>query len=152
LIRLLLDTGMRRGKLAGMAVADVDFESDVALVIGKSGRPRACPFGKKTAVALDRYLREPRFHPHANLDALWLGQCGPVKPMGFSRSSRSEVGAREFRASVRVSSATLLLRRGYRKAATRVTLCGSPVGARERCSIATERPQQMRGPGKRTGA
>lgn len=47
MIRLLLDTGMRRGELAGMTIVDVDFELDVALVVGKGSRPRACPFGKR---------------------------------------------------------------------------------------------------------
>ncbi|MPZ91406.1 MAG: tyrosine-type recombinase/integrase [Actinobacteria bacterium] len=85
MIRLLLDTGMRRGELAGMAVVDVDFELDVALVVGKGSRPRACPFGKRTAVALDRYLRERVHHPHGDLDALWLGQRGAVKPNGVQQ-------------------------------------------------------------------
>ena len=35
-----------------------DFDQDVVYVIGKGRRPRACPFGAKTAQALDRYLRE----------------------------------------------------------------------------------------------
>ncbi len=85
IVRLLLDTGMRRGELAGMAAVDVDFELDVALVVGKGSRPRACPFGKRTALALDRYLRERVHHPHGALDALWLGQRGAVKPNGVQQ-------------------------------------------------------------------
>ena len=60
LIRLLLDTGMRRSELAGLRVSDVDFDTNCAVVMGKGRRPRACPFGKRTAVALDRYLRVAR--------------------------------------------------------------------------------------------
>ncbi|MGH2776712.1 MAG: tyrosine-type recombinase/integrase, partial [Actinomycetota bacterium] len=85
MIRLLLDTGMRRGELAGMTIVDVDFELDVALVVGKGSRPRACPFGKKTAVALDRYLRERVHHPQGDLEALWLGQRGAIKPNGVQQ-------------------------------------------------------------------
>jgi site-specific recombinase XerC len=45
----LLDTGARRAELA-----DLDLELDVALVLGKGRRERALPYGRKTAVALDR--------------------------------------------------------------------------------------------------
>ncbi len=57
IIRLLLDSGIRRAECAGLSVTDVDFEHNVVLVLGKGRRHRACPFGKKTALALDRYLR-----------------------------------------------------------------------------------------------
>ncbi|MGH3278729.1 MAG: tyrosine-type recombinase/integrase, partial [Trebonia sp.] len=48
IIRLFVDTGMRRGDLSGLRVEDIDFDQDVAYVIGKGSRPRACPFGAKT--------------------------------------------------------------------------------------------------------
>ena len=57
MFRLFLDTGMRRGELAGLRVEDVDFDHEMAVVLGKGHRPRACPFGHKTGQALDRYLR-----------------------------------------------------------------------------------------------
>jgi integrase len=85
IVRVLIDTGMRRGELAGMRLEDVDFDQGVAFVIGKGRRPRTSPFGRKTAVALDRYLRERAHHPHAHLDAFWLGQRGPVKPNGVQQ-------------------------------------------------------------------
>jgi site-specific recombinase XerD len=72
-IRLLVDTGMRRAELAGLRVEDIDFDHDVALVMGKGRRPRACPFGRKTAVAIDRYLRARARHRDADLPDLWLG-------------------------------------------------------------------------------
>jgi site-specific recombinase XerD len=54
-IRLLLDSGMRRAELVGLKVDDIDFEHNIAVVLGKGRRPRSCPFGKRTAQALDRY-------------------------------------------------------------------------------------------------
>jgi len=45
IVRLLIDTGMRRGECAGLAVEDLDFDQDVAVVLGKGRRQRACPFG-----------------------------------------------------------------------------------------------------------
>jgi site-specific recombinase XerC len=56
MIMLLLDSGARRAELVGLCVEDLDFEHDVARVIGKGRRERALPLGRKTAVALDRYL------------------------------------------------------------------------------------------------
>ncbi len=83
IIRLLLDTGMRRGELAGLKLEDIDFESNLAVVLGKGGRPRVCPFGKKTARDLDRYLRERSKHPDADLPNLWLGRSGPMTDSGL---------------------------------------------------------------------
>src|SRR4051794_2180191 len=57
IFRLLIDTGMRAGELCGLTVEDVDFDQQVAFVLGKGRRHRACPFGAKTADALRRYLR-----------------------------------------------------------------------------------------------
>lgn len=79
LIRLLIDTGMRRAECAGLKVADIDFDRDVAVVLGKGRRSRAVPFGHKTAHALDRYLRLRGRHPHAAAEALWLGLKGPLR-------------------------------------------------------------------------
>ena len=47
LILLFIDTGVRRHELAALSVDDIDFEFNVAVVHGKGGRQRACPFGRK---------------------------------------------------------------------------------------------------------
>lgn len=83
LVALLLDTGMRQGECAGLKVNDLDFEQNVAHVLGKGGRPRACPFGKKTARDLDRYLRERGKHREADAPALWLGRRGTLTGWGI---------------------------------------------------------------------
>ena len=88
IVRLLIDTGMRRGELVGLAVDDVDFDQDVALVMGKGRRPRACPFGSKTAKALDRYLRVRNRHPTAALAPLWLGKKGVLTDNGVLQMLR----------------------------------------------------------------
>jgi integrase len=74
LIMLLIDAGPRRSELDGLRVDSVDFEFDVVRVLGKGGRERSLPFGRKTAVALDRYLRVRARHRCAHLDALWLAR------------------------------------------------------------------------------
>ena len=57
IITPLLDTGARSGEFAGLTLADVDFDLDVLLVLGKGRRERALPFGRTAVLALDRYLR-----------------------------------------------------------------------------------------------
>jgi site-specific recombinase XerD len=76
IVRLFPDTGMRLSELAKLRVDDVDLGDDVAIVTGKGRRPRACPFGSRTAQALDRYMRARPRHPQAGLPALWLGANG----------------------------------------------------------------------------
>ena len=76
IIRLFLDTGMRLNELAKLRLVDVDLDDDVAIVVGKGRRPRACPFGVRTAQALDRYLRARSRHQRSDLPPLWLGANG----------------------------------------------------------------------------
>jgi site-specific recombinase XerD len=82
IIRVFLDTGMRAGELAGLNVADIDREQMVALVMGKGGRGRACPYGVRTADALRRYLRWRLKHPSSFSPRLWLGKKGPMTDSG----------------------------------------------------------------------
>jgi site-specific recombinase XerD len=88
IILLLLDTGMRLGELAGLAVEDLDLDLNVARVLGKGRRPRACPFGKKAARALDRYLRARARHRDADRPQLWLGRAGPMTDNGIYQTIR----------------------------------------------------------------
>jgi len=76
IIRLFYDTGMRRGEMAGLTVDDIDLRDQLARVLGKGRRHRACPFGARTGQALARYLRERARHPLASLPNLWLGEKG----------------------------------------------------------------------------
>jgi site-specific recombinase XerD len=85
LIMLLLDSGGRLAEIAEMHVVDVDLELDVAMVLGKGRRERALPFGQKTAVSLDRYLRVRARHPHAASEWLWLGLRGRLTASGIAQ-------------------------------------------------------------------
>jgi site-specific recombinase XerD len=82
ILRLFIDSGMRLAELAGLRVGDVNFDQDVALVLGKGRRERACPFGNNTALALTRYLKE-RAKRGPRDDALWLGLKGPLTASGI---------------------------------------------------------------------
>jgi site-specific recombinase XerD len=85
ILLLLFDTGIRRGELVGMEVADLDLRERVANVTGKAGHRRVVRFGTRTAVAIDRYLRLRRAHPHASSPALWIGQDGPLTASGLAQ-------------------------------------------------------------------
>jgi integrase len=82
-ILLLVDTGMRRAECAGMTLDDVDLDQRMAWVLGKGRRPRAPPIGRKTARALDRYLRVRDEHRLSYLPHLLVGRNGPMTPSGI---------------------------------------------------------------------
>lgn len=85
LLRLMVDTGMRRAEILGLEVEDIDFDVKVAYVTGKGGRRRPAPFGTKTAQTLDRYLRRARrSHRRAALPALWLSPHGELGDGGLT--------------------------------------------------------------------
>lgn len=88
IVRLLADTGIRRGELAGLAVDDIKIDSKagggVVDVLGKGRRRRTVPFGAKTAIAIRRYLRERERHDKAaGTDAFWIGYRGPLSGDGI---------------------------------------------------------------------
>ena len=83
IIRLFTDTGMRRGEVAGLRLADLRLGDGLVEVTGKGRRRRTLPLGNRTARAVDRYLRERRKHAKADSDALWLGYRGPLTGDGI---------------------------------------------------------------------
>lgn len=72
IIRVLLDTGMRRSELSGIMLTDVDTRHQLLTVTGKGGRDRTVPYGTRTAEALDGYLRARGRHKDRSLPNLWL--------------------------------------------------------------------------------
>ena len=88
IISLFLDTGMRLSELTNVQLSDLDLDANVAMVIGKGGRPRACPFGRKTALAIDRYLRARTTHRDSPVETLWLGHGGPMTVSGIGEVIR----------------------------------------------------------------
>ena len=79
IVLTLLDSGIRRSELTGMAVGDVLWDDQVIRVVGKGGHVRAAPFGNRTAKALDRYERLRARRPDAHVEAFWLGAKGALK-------------------------------------------------------------------------
>jgi site-specific recombinase XerD len=88
LVMLMADTGGRLAEVAGLTVADLDWNLGVALVRGKGGRYRSLPMGPKTLKAVDSYVRTRRRHPQADLPGLWLGAKGVLTDSGIRQMLR----------------------------------------------------------------
>jgi site-specific recombinase XerD len=86
LVRLLADSGMRRGEIAGLTVDDLHLDGDGLILLrgdtSKSRRGRVVPLSRDGLGALDRYLRVRHSHPHARLPWLWLGKRGRLSDSG----------------------------------------------------------------------
>ena len=86
ILRLLIDTGIRRGELVGLHLDHVKLFEREATVTGKGSRTRTVRFGARTAKAIDRYLRLRRARAGADLPDLWLSTRGdgPVTYHGMA--------------------------------------------------------------------
>jgi site-specific recombinase XerD len=85
IIRLLFDTGMRRAEISGLRLGDVH---SMTTLHSSWARPRACPFGRKTAQALDRYVRMRARNLHSASEWLWLGKKGRLGETGIAQMLR----------------------------------------------------------------
>ncbi|MEA5367769.1 tyrosine-type recombinase/integrase [Amycolatopsis sp., V23-08] len=72
ILRVLLDTGIRRGELVNIDVADVDFAQHEITVTGKGGRTRIVPLSPKTVLALRKYMRARARRPASTARPLFL--------------------------------------------------------------------------------
>lgn len=82
-IRLMIDTGLRRAEVAGIEVKHIDWPRSTIRVLVKGGYWREVPFARKTSQALDRYLRIRVSHPFADKPGLWLGKRGAITDEGI---------------------------------------------------------------------
>lgn len=84
IVRLLPDTGIRRGELLGMRLDDVDLDQRVVEVLGKGGRRRQVPFGNKTAKAMDRYEVVRSRSEVVHLAYYWVTRRGRLQESGLA--------------------------------------------------------------------
>jgi site-specific recombinase XerD len=88
IVRLMLETGMRAGEVAGLQMSDINVPRGLASVRrGKGGKGRVVPFGPQTAAAVDRYIRARRTHRLAGDGPLWVGGGG--KTFGYHGLDRA---------------------------------------------------------------
>jgi site-specific recombinase XerD len=83
ILSLFMDTGMRRGEIAGITTDAFDLDELTVTVTGKGGRTRTVPYGPKTARALDRYARLRDHHPATAEPWFWLGKKGRLSAFGI---------------------------------------------------------------------
>lgn len=88
IVRVFIDTGVRRGELVGLRLEDVDLDAGLLRVTGKGSRTRQVSIGAQTVRTLDRYLRQRAKHAHAELPWLWLGQKGRLMESGVAQLVR----------------------------------------------------------------
>ena len=86
ILYVFFDGGVRLAENVGLRVDDFDLKDRILFLQGKGSnrsgpRRRAVALGVKATRALDRYLRERRKHPYAELPQMWLGDRGrgPIK-------------------------------------------------------------------------
>lgn len=100
ILRILMDSGIRRAELLGLALGDVDLDAGVLSVTGKGSRTRVVAFGASTAQAIDRYLRartryiderrrQERISATAEPTHLWIGRKGALGATGLAELLRS---------------------------------------------------------------
>jgi site-specific recombinase XerD len=82
LIRLLFDCGLRVSELVGIDCKDLDLDAGSVAVTGKGSRMRMAYFGSRTALALDRYLRERRGQRYSADPGLLLSERGRLSTDG----------------------------------------------------------------------
>jgi site-specific recombinase XerD len=91
IIWMMLESGLRRGELAGLDMADVDLANGTAIVTRKGGFRQVVAIGPRTGEALDRYLRARRKLRRLDLQdhpALWLSMKGRFTPYGIAQMIR----------------------------------------------------------------
>ena len=85
IIRLFLDTGLRRTELTKIKLEDMDLDQGRISITGKGNRARTVFYGRKSARDLDRYLRMRDKSHYASSPYLWLGQTGPLSDDSIAR-------------------------------------------------------------------
>jgi integrase/recombinase XerC len=86
IVRVFVDTGIRREEMAAIQVEDLDLDGDNdGVTIHRKGRRTATlNLSARTAQALERYLRARSHHPLARRPELWLAEKnrGPLTSDG----------------------------------------------------------------------
>ena len=77
ILELTYSCGLRSAEVVGLRLSDVDFDQETVHVVGKGGKERVVPLGKRAAHAVAVYLRDvrPGLARGAN-DALFLSVRG----------------------------------------------------------------------------
>jgi site-specific recombinase XerD len=88
ILRIFVDTPLRRTEVANLLPADIDLGERVVSVRVKGNRIRVVPIGAKTTQAIDRYRRVRAKHRHASDPYFWIGRKGRLTPEGVYMALR----------------------------------------------------------------
>lgn len=121
LVLLLVDVGPRRAEIAGMRLTDLDFDLQVALVLGKGGRQRAFPFGRRPPRPLTAISASAPALRILTWSGCGLASSGASPSPASLRSSAGEVTRPGWKDSTRTSSSTRSPTCGCPRVATRLT-------------------------------
>ncbi len=110
LLAVMLDTGIRVAELCRLTLDDAHFHGyDAWLhITGKGRKEREVPLGRKSRLALHRYIHSTREAPK-DVRYVFLGRRGPLTQTGLDKllyTLRDDAGAQHF-SGVRVSCHTL---------------------------------------------
>lgn len=78
LVRLMLDTGLRRSEVAGIQLEHINWDERTIVVLGKGRIEREIAFGRKADAALNKYMMARARHRYAELPDLWLTYRGAM--------------------------------------------------------------------------
>lgn len=92
---MFLDTGARLSEVANLQITHIDWDLEVALVVGKGRRHRSLPLSPVVIRELDRYVTARKGHKWASLDWLWLGKQGRLTSSGIAQALRRRCQAAE---------------------------------------------------------
>jgi site-specific recombinase XerD len=83
ILLLALDVGLRASELCQLCVKDIDINNRMCRVLGKGNKHRTLYFGRTTAKALWRYLREEERQPEDPVFCSFFGRRQPMDRNGF---------------------------------------------------------------------
>lgn len=96
LIRVLFDTGARRGEIAALrysttdpADRDINLNRATVRVLGKGGKNNTIALSDRTLGSVEDYLRVRKRHLSAALPWLWLGKRGQLTDSGLAQMIRN---------------------------------------------------------------
>ncbi len=76
IFELAYSSGLRVAELAGLQLTDLDLASGMATVLGKGGKTRVVPVGRKASAALGSWLAERPSLAAADETAVFVGRTG----------------------------------------------------------------------------
>lgn len=79
ILELLYSTGIRLGELVQLNIGDIDFQKKIVKVMGKGGKERLTPFGKRAKISIENFL---------NMREICLQSIPPETPLFITSKNK----------------------------------------------------------------